>query len=45
MTRSKMACGPSWILDKALQEEIDTNWKDANEEISENDVQDNANVI
>lgn len=45
LTRSKMACALSWILYKALQEELDTNWKDTHIEVDERDIEQHANVI
>lgn len=45
MTRSKMGCAPAWILDKALQEELDSNWADTHDVVDERDVPANANVI
>lgn len=40
-----MACAPSWILDKALQKEIASNWHDTHEEVDEREVKGNANAI
>lgn len=40
-----MAFAPSWILDRALQEEMESNWHDTHDEVREEDVQGNANVI
>lgn len=45
LTRSKMAFVPSWVLDRALQEELDSNRHDTHDEVKEHEVGANANVI
>lgn len=45
LTRSKMACAPSWLLDKALQEELSSNWSDTHDEVDERQIKRDANVI
>lgn len=45
LTRSKMECAPSWLLDKALKEEVEVNWRETHEEVDERNIMDNANVI
>lgn len=45
LTRSKMAFAPSWVLDSALQEELQSNWKDAYDTVDDREIGNNANVI
>lgn len=40
-----MACAPSWLLDKALQEELDSNWQDTHVEVDGRKIKRNANVV
>lgn len=45
LTRNKMDCASAWILDKALKEELEANWKDTHTEVDERDIEENANII
>lgn len=45
LTRSKMACAPSWLRDKALNEELTSNWSDAHDEVDERRIKGHSNVL
>ena len=45
ITRKSMEGLPSWIIQNAINREIEQNWTDAYEEVKETDVPRNANVI
>lgn len=45
LTRRRMECAPTWILDQAMRKEIEDNWEGAIERIPEKDVPRHANVI
>lgn len=45
LKRKELDLAPSWLLDKAISEEVDSNWADAYEVVHEKDVPEDANVI
>lgn len=45
VTRKSMECAPAWLVKKAVDEEINSNWSEAYEEVTEASVPMNSNVL
>ena len=45
VNRRKMECAPPWIVQKAVQEEYQSNWTDSYVEVQDTDVPKDSNVI
>lgn len=45
VSSSALAFAPSWVVEKAMNDEHDKNWKDAYEEANERDLAEDANIV